>query len=156
MNQSFFLAPSFDLASDDALESIAAHTESDAGRTAFQAEVVAEMHGAVRTTLLPGLERLRAAEKKAPSAELLQMITDLSKLASAVADIPLPSSQRQARPLSSFHDLAGKGFFGRDWSTTKTGTCALASFKVAQLVTVQSIMSLAELDLAVKTCSSSQ
>lgn len=66
--------------------------------------MVSEIQAVSATKLQPGLEKLRAAEKAAPNAELLQMIGHLSGLAATVDALPLTPGKvsvsfRDRRPL---------------------------------------------------------
>lgn len=58
------------------------------------AEVATKVRAAILDRLCPGLHRLREAERKAPNAELLQIVRQLSTLACAITDALVSSKRR--------------------------------------------------------------
>ena len=69
-------------------------------RSGIQAQVMLSVKASVSETLKPGLAGMKAAEKAAPNAELVQMIGDLTALLARV-EIMAGANQANPFPISS-------------------------------------------------------
>lgn len=59
-----------------------------------QESIIADIRGSVKAVLLPGVECLQAVERRAPNAEMVQLIGSFTELVNVVMSVELRSSDQ--------------------------------------------------------------